>query len=93
MNDTLAAAMNDILNAEKIGRSTCVVTPVSKVTKVVLEIMKENKYIGEFKIIEDGKGGLIEINLIGGINKCGVIKPRFSVEKQEFVKFEKRYLS
>jgi small subunit ribosomal protein S8 len=92
MNDTLAAAMNDILNAEKIGRSTCVVTPVSKVTKVVLEIMKENKYIGEFKIIEDGKGGLIEINLIGGINKCGVIKPRFSVEKQEFVKFEKRYL-
>ena len=91
MNDTLAAALNNILNAERIGRSVCVVRPVSKVTKAVLDIMKDRRYIGEYKEVDDGKGGYIEVNLIGGINKCGVIKPRFSVTKQNFDKFEKRF--
>ena len=30
--------------------------------------------------------------MAGSINKCGVIKPRFSVKKNEYEKFEKRYL-
>ena len=30
--------------------------------------------------------------LKGNINKCGVIKPRHAVKKDEFEKFEKRYL-
>jgi small subunit ribosomal protein S8 len=92
MNDTLAAALNDIINAERIGKQVCTVRPVSKVTKTVLDIMKDNLYIGEYNIIENGKGGLIEVNLIGGINKCGVIKPRFNIKKENFEKFEKRYL-
>ena len=92
MNDTLAGALNNILNAERIGKSMCTISPVSKMTLSVLQIMKDKHYIGEFKVIKDGKGGLIEINLIGGINKCGVIKPRFAVGKRHFEKFEKRYL-
>ena len=92
MNDTLAVALNKIQNAERIGRSQVVVQPVSKVTTAILEIMKDKHYIGEYKVIDDGKGGLIEINLIGGVNKCGVIKPRFSITKKEFDKFEKRFL-
>ena len=31
-------------------------------------------------------------DLEGNINKCGVIKPRHAVKKDEFEKFEKRYL-
>ena len=34
----------------------------------------------------------MKINLIGSINKCGVVKPRFSVKKNDFEKYEKRYL-
>ncbi len=30
--------------------------------------------------------------LLGKVNKCGAIKPRFSVKKGGFEKFEKRYL-
>ena len=41
---------------------------------------------------EDGKAGLIKVNLNGNINKCGVIKPRFAVKRKDFEKFEKRYL-
>ena len=33
-----------------------------------------------------------EINLIGNINKCGVVKPRFSLTKKNYENFEKRYL-
>lgn len=92
MNDTLATALSNILNAEKVGKATCVVKPVSKIIKVVLEIMKDNHYIGEYTITNDGKGGFIEINLIGGVNKCGAIKPRFAVTLKEYDKFEKRFL-
>ena len=92
MNDTLAAALSKIWNAEKIAKSSCVVKPISKVTEKVFSIMKKHHFIGEYKAIEDGRGGMFEIQLIGGINKCGVIKPRFSVKKADYVKFEKRFL-
>lgn len=92
MNDTLAATLNNIQNAEIVGKENCTARPVSKTAKQVLEIMKDNLYIGEIKIIENGKGGIFDINLIGGVNKCGVIKPRFSVKLSDYEKFEKRFL-
>ena len=60
--------------------------------KKILETMNSHNYIGSFKEIEDGKGGYIKVNLLGHINGCGVIKPHFSVKKDNFEKFEKRYL-
>ena len=54
--------------------------------------MQDHKYLGEIKYNEDGKGGVVILNLIGKVNKCGVIKPRFAVKKGGFEKFEKRYL-
>lgn len=92
MNDTLAMALSNILNAEKVGKARCVVHPVSKITRAVLDIMKEHRYIGEYSFLDDKKGGIIEIQLIGGVNKCGAVKPRFSVTMKEFDKFEKRFL-
>lgn len=92
LNDPLANALSTILNSEKIGKSECLVKPVSKVIKEVLKVMKENGYIGEFKELEDGKGGYIKINLLGMINKCGVIRPRYNLKRGEYEKFEKRYL-
>ena len=37
-------------------------------------------------------GGMFEIQLLGRINKCGVIKPRHAIKKDEFEKWERRYL-
>ena len=54
--------------------------------------MNENNYIGSFEEIDDGKGGVLKINLLSNINKCGVIKPRFSTKQNGFEKWEKRYL-
>lgn len=37
-------------------------------------------YIGEFEIIDDHRSGKIVVELIGRINKCGVISPRYDVQ-------------
>lgn len=92
MNDTLAVAMSNLLNAETIGRSEFLIKPISKVTRQVLDIMNRNGYIGSYEAINDNKGGIIKVQLLGAVNKCGVIKPRYSVQNHEYEHFEKRYL-
>ncbi len=92
MNDILAAVLSNVINAERVGREFCTAKPVSKVITKILDIMKDHKYIGAYEKIEDGRGGILKINLLGAINKCGVVKPRFSINKDGFEKFEKRYL-
>ena len=92
LNDPLANVMSLILNNELIGKSECLLKPVSKVIKEILEIMKANGYVGSFEEMKDSRGNYIKLNLIGGVNKCGVIKPRYSVKHNDFEKFERRYL-
>ena len=92
MNDPLANVLSNLNNCEKIGKKECVVRPSSKLVNSVLSIMKDKGFIGDFKIVEDGRGNLIEVSLLGRINKCGVIKPRFSFKKGGIEKYEKRYL-
>ncbi len=92
LNDTLANVMSRIANAEKTAKKEVVVTPISKVAMKVLEIMKDNLYVGDFTTVVDSKGNLLKIALLGSINSCGAIKPRYSVKNDEYEKFEKRYL-
>lgn len=92
LNDPLANAMSKIMNSERIGKESCSIKPASRIIKDVLNIMKDEKYLGEYKEIEDGRGKSIELQLIGKINKCGAIKPRYPVKKDGYKKFEKRYL-
>ena len=92
LNDTLSNALSNILRDEKLGRSESTIKPSSKVIKKVLEIMKENRYVGNFEETKNAKGSILKLNLLGNINKCGVIKPRYKVKKDQFEKFEERYL-
>ncbi len=92
LNDTLAAVLSNIMNSERNGKKEVLVRYNSKLIKKLLSMLQENKYLGSFEEIEDGKNKLLKISLLGNINKIGVVKPRFSVTKQDFVKFEKRFL-
>lgn len=92
LNDPLANVLSKIQNAESMGKSECVVAPKTKIAMSILNIMQNKRYIGNIEVIEDSKGDYMKISLIGNLNRCGVIKPRFSVTKDEFEKFEKRYL-
>jgi small subunit ribosomal protein S8 len=89
--DLLADALSAIKNAERVGKKE-VEVKASKLIENVLKVMKRKGYIGNFKFIEDGKGGKFKIELKGKIINCNVIKPRFSVKVDEFEKWEKRYL-
>ncbi|MFC1786508.1 30S ribosomal protein S8 [Halobacteriota archaeon] len=91
MLDSLANALSTIKNAENIGKPECVLK-ASKLIASVLKVMQDQGYIGGFEFIDDEKSGFFKIQLNGKINKCGVIKPRFSVQKTDFEKWEKQFL-
>jgi small subunit ribosomal protein S8 len=69
-----------------------VISPASKLLGRVFRIMQLNGYIGEFEFIDDGRSGKFKVQLLGRINKCGAIRPRFSVKVDEFEEWEKKFL-
>lgn len=91
-NDPLANVLSHINNYSAVGKQQVVTSFNSKLIRNVLSIMQEHGYLGAFEETEDLKGNILNINLIGTINKCGVIKPRFQIQKGEFERFEKRFL-
>lgn len=92
MNDPLANALSLIKNAEIKGKGTCLIQPSSKLIGGVLNLLKEKGYIKEFEFIKDQKAGYFHVELIGNINNCGVIKPRYPVKREDLEKWESRYL-
>ncbi|NMC77069.1 MAG: 30S ribosomal protein S8 [Candidatus Methanofastidiosa archaeon] len=89
--DPLADALSNIYNYENARKPDCVI-PASKLTGNLLRIMQKWGYIGAFEFIDDGKNGLFKVELLGAINKCGVIKPRTPVKNSELERWEMRYL-
>ena len=92
LNDPIANILSHILNYEKTGKNEITLNHSSKVIKEILRVLNDNDYIGSSEVINDGKGGLIKLNLLNNINKCGVIKPNFQIKKVDFDRYEKRYL-
>ncbi|MBI2598511.1 MAG: 30S ribosomal protein S8 [Candidatus Diapherotrites archaeon] len=90
--DPLSDALTNIKNHEDTAKKLCVIRPASKLLGEILRVMQEKKYIGTYEYIDDGRDGMYRINLVGKINECRVIKPRYAVKKTGFEKFEKRYL-
>jgi small subunit ribosomal protein S8 len=90
--DTLANGLTTVINNEMRNKRECIISPASKLLGRVLRIMQLNGYIGEFEFIDDGRAGKFKVQLLGRINKCGAIKPRFSVKVDEFEQWEKKFL-
>jgi len=90
--DTLANGLTTIVNNEMRNKRECLVSPASKLLGRVLRVMQLNGYIGEFEFIDDGRSGKFKVQLLGRINKCGAIRPRFPVRVDEFEEWEKRFL-
>lgn len=92
MMDTLANGLVVIVNNELRNKRECVISPASKLLGRVLRVMQLNGYIGEFEFVDDGRSGKFKVQLLGRVNKCGAIKPRFPVEANQFETWEKRFL-
>ncbi|MFA6035710.1 MAG: 30S ribosomal protein S8 [Candidatus Micrarchaeia archaeon] len=91
-NDPLADALNTIKTHEMTGKSDCTLRPASGLIREVLLIFQRKGYIGDFEFVDDGTSGMFRVRLIGKINSCGVVKPRFAVKKLEWNKWEQRYI-
>ena len=90
--DILSNLMSAIKNAEMVRKKYVVIYPASKLAVNVLKVMQQYGYVGDIEIIEDGRGNKIKVELLGRINKCRAIRPRFPVKKDEILEFVKRYL-
>ena len=90
--DPLSDAFVRMYNAEQAGHYEVSINPASKLLESMLTIMQSSGYVGEFERIADGRGDAFRVELVGAINRCGVIKPRHSVKRADFDKWESRYL-
>ena len=90
--DTLTNGLITIKNNEIRNKRECIISPASKLLGRVLRIMQLNGYIGEFEFIDDGRSGKFKVQLLGRINKCGPVKPRFAVKVDKFEEWEKKFL-
>lgn len=91
-HDPLNDALSTINNAEQSGKLECEVKPASKLIGRVLKVMQDNGYIDSFEYMENGRGGVFRISLLGNINRCKVIKPRWTLQKHNIEEYESRYL-
>lgn len=92
MTDVIANALINIKNHDNASKQVCVIRPNSKLLKEILRVLRENKYIDNVEIVEDGREGIVKVLLNGSINECKAVKPRYPVKKDGYEKFEKRYL-
>jgi small subunit ribosomal protein S8 len=90
--DTIANGLTTIMNNERRRKKECIIEPSSKLLGNVLRVIQMNGYIGEFEFIDDGRLGKFRVQLLGRVNKCGAIRPRFAVKVKDFEKWEKNYL-
>jgi small subunit ribosomal protein S8 len=91
MMDHLADALNTIKTHEIVGQGICTVK-ATRLIGEVLRVLKDHKYLAEYKLVENGRGGLYEVTLDGRINECGVIKPRMPVKKNEWAEKEQQFI-
>ena len=72
ITDSIADMLTRIRNANSAKHDT-VQIPASNIKKAIAQILVDEGYIKSFKVIEDGKQGVIEIALKYGPNKSQVI--------------------
>ena len=90
--DTIANGLITIMNNELRRKKECIITPASKLLGNVLRVIQMNGYIGEFEFIDDGRSGKFKVQLLGRVNKCGAIRPRYAVKTKDIEKWEKTFL-
>ncbi len=72
MTDPIADMLTRIRNANTAGHDT-VEIPASKMKKSIAQILKDEGFINDFEVIEDGKQGIIKVTMKYAAGKERVI--------------------
>ncbi|BAJ50334.1 small subunit ribosomal protein S8 [Candidatus Caldarchaeum subterraneum] len=91
MTDLVSALFTTLQNNEMVRNRECIVK-ASNLVAEILKVLQRTGYIGAFEYIDNGRGGLFRVQLLGRINRSAPIRPRMSVKANQFEMFEQRYL-
>ena len=80
ITDTIADMLTRIRNAASAKRDS-VDVPASNMKKAIAQILVDEGYVKSFSVIDDGKQGIIRIQLKYGANKTSVIQGLRRVSK------------
>lgn len=72
MTDPIADMLTRIRNANSVYNAK-VEIPASKVKRAVAEILKDEGFVRDFDVVEDGKQGMLRVSLKYGPNREKVI--------------------
>jgi small subunit ribosomal protein S8 len=89
MTDPIADMLTRIRNANTVGHTT-VDLPASKMKKSIAEILRDEGYIKGYDVIEDGKQGIIRIQMKYGADKERVISGIKRISKPGLKVYAKR---
>lgn len=92
LNDPLSNVLSAIKTLDNLGKRELLTKNNSAFIRKILALLQTHQYLGGIEEIEDGKGNILKVNLIGRVNSIGVIKPRFSTKRANYDKYEKRFL-
>ncbi|KAL0702900.1 hypothetical protein Bca4012_059022 [Brassica carinata] len=85
-------ALRTIVNAEKRGKASVELKPVSTVMSSFLRIMKEKGYIKNYQVHDPHRVGTITVDLQGRVNDCKALTYRQDVKAKEIEQYTERTL-
>ncbi|MCL4372294.1 30S ribosomal protein S8 [Candidatus Marsarchaeota archaeon] len=91
MVDRLADAINKIKTNERIGRFECSIYS-TKLIKSLMDVLKAEGYISGYEEFNDRYARMLKVKLSNKINSIGVVKPHYSLSKNDIQKYEERYI-
>ncbi|XP_022959550.1 40S ribosomal protein S15a-2-like [Cucurbita moschata] len=88
LNDALRA----IVNAERRGKATVELKPISSVMSAFLKVMKDHGYINDFQVHDPQRVGRITVELQGRIKDCKALTYRQDIKAKEIEAYRIRTL-
>ena len=85
--DTVADALNQMMNAKRASKDEVVIKSPSKLLTTILALAKLKGYVKNYETKENEL-----IIKMGNITKCQAIKPRYTVMVEDIKKYSQRYL-
>ncbi|PIA54728.1 hypothetical protein AQUCO_00900955v1 [Aquilegia coerulea] len=88
----LNEALSKIVNAERRGKATAQLQPVSNMIASFLQVMKTRGYIKDFQVSDMQRVGKISVELQGRIKDCRTVMYRQDLKAKEIAEYKTRTL-
>ncbi|KAF3968009.1 hypothetical protein ACB098_09G116400 [Castanea mollissima] len=85
-------ALRSIVNAEKRGKATVELKPISNVISSFLKIMKDRGYIKDYQVYDPHRVGRISVELQGRVKDCKALTYRQDIKARDIENYRLRML-